>query len=85
MIILVDGSTWPLLPLDESDHLKDINNTLEFGNHQGAVQQKELLLTLVNDHVVRGFALPRPRRTPRSIEHPTPKDDQRTRKNHPKE
>jgi hypothetical protein len=51
-IILLEGSTWPLSPLDKSDRLKDIDNTLEFGNHKRAVQQKELLLTLVNDNVV---------------------------------
>jgi hypothetical protein len=56
----LEGSTWPLSPLDESDRLKDINDTLEFGNHKGAVQQKELLLILVNNDVVRGFTLPLP-------------------------
>ncbi len=59
-IILLEGSTWPLLPLDEAERLKDIDDALEFGNHKGAVNQKELLLTLVNDDVVRGFALPLP-------------------------
>jgi hypothetical protein len=51
-IILLEGSTWPLLPLGKSDHLKDINNALEFGNHKGAVKQKELLFMLVNNDVV---------------------------------
>ncbi len=51
---------WPLSPLDESDRLKDIDGALKFGNHKGAVQQKELLLTLVNNDVVQGFALPLP-------------------------
>ncbi len=59
-IILLEGSTWPLSPLDEAERLKDIDDALEFGNHKGAVNQKELLLTLVNDDVVRGFALPLP-------------------------
>ena len=51
-IILLEGSTWPLLPLDEAERLKDIDDALEFGNHKGAVNQKELLLTLVNEDVV---------------------------------
>ena len=59
-IILLDGSTWPLSPLDESGHFKDIDDALEFGNHKESIQQKELLLMPVKDDVVRGFALPLP-------------------------
>ena len=58
--ILLEGSTWPLSPLDESDWLLDINNALDFGNHKGAEGQQELLLKLVKDNVDRGFAFPLP-------------------------
>jgi hypothetical protein len=51
-IILLEGSTWPLLPLDKSGHFKDINDALEFGNHTESIQQKELLLMPVKDDVV---------------------------------
>jgi hypothetical protein len=54
------GLAWPLLTLDNSKQLKDINNALRFGNHKGADQQQELLLKLVKDNAVRGFALPLP-------------------------
>ncbi len=40
--------------------MKDINDTLEFGNHKGAEQQKELLLKLAKDCIYRRFALPLP-------------------------
>ncbi len=59
-LILLEGSTWPLLPLNESDRLLDINNALDFGNHKGAEEQQELLLKLVKDYVDRGFAFPLP-------------------------
>jgi hypothetical protein len=56
--ILSNGSTWPLFPLNDLDRLKDIDYALEFGNHKGAEQQHKLLIKLVNDDVIRGFALP---------------------------
>jgi hypothetical protein len=46
-IVLSNGSTWPLLPLDNINRLLDIDNALAFGNHKGADQQPELLLKLV--------------------------------------
>jgi hypothetical protein len=59
--VLTKGSEWPLLTIDDSEQLKDIDNVLKFGNHKGANQQhQELLLKLVKDDVVRGFALPLP-------------------------
>ena len=39
-IILLEGSTWPLSPLDEAERLKDIDDALEFGNHKAAVNKK---------------------------------------------
>ncbi len=60
MTLLSDGSTWPLSPIDNHDRLLDIDNALDFGNHKGANQQPELLLKLINDDVIRGFALPLP-------------------------
>ncbi len=59
-ILLSNGSTWPLLPLDDINRLLDIDDALAFGNHKGADQQPELLLKLVQDDVDRGFALPLP-------------------------
>jgi hypothetical protein len=58
--ILLEGSTWPLSPLDKSDWLLDIDNALAAGNHKGAEEQQELLLKLLKDNVDRGFALPLP-------------------------
>ncbi len=58
--VLIKGSEWPLLTLNNFKQLKDINDALKFGNHKGANQQQELLLKLVKDDVVRGFALPLP-------------------------
>jgi hypothetical protein len=58
--VLLDGSTWPLLPLDDQNQFLGINDALAFGNHKGADQQPELLLKLVRDDVNRGFALPLP-------------------------
>ncbi len=60
MILLTEGSTWPLSPIVEHDRLLDINDALAFGNHKGANQQPELLRKLINDDVTRGFALPFP-------------------------
>jgi hypothetical protein len=59
-ILLSNGSTWPLSPLDNINRLLDINNALAFGIHKGADQQPELLLKLVQDDIDRGFALPLP-------------------------
>ncbi len=59
-IMLSNGSTWPLLPLNDINRLLDIDNALAFGNHKGEDQQPELLLKLVRDDVDRGFALPLP-------------------------
>ena len=58
--ILLEGSIWPLSPLDESDWLLEIDNALDFGNHKGAEGQQELLLKLVKEDVDRGFAFPLP-------------------------
>ncbi len=58
--VLSDGSSWPLAPLDDQNRLLDIDDALAFGNHKGANQQPELLLKLVSDNIIRGFALPLP-------------------------
>ena len=58
--LLLQGSWWALSPLSDKKRLLDIENALEFGNHKGANQQLELLTTLIQDNVDRGFALPLP-------------------------
>jgi hypothetical protein len=58
--VLTYGLTWPLLPLDDSNQLNNIDDALAFGNHKGATQQLELLLKLIRDNVDQGFALPLP-------------------------
>jgi hypothetical protein len=58
--ILTHGSKWPLQPLDEENRIKDVEDTLNFGNHKGANKQQELLEKLVTDDVTRGFAIPLP-------------------------
>jgi hypothetical protein len=58
--VLTHGSKWPLQPLDVNDRIKDVEEALVFGNHKGAVKQQDLLVKLVTDDVIRGFALPLP-------------------------
>ena len=58
--VLAHGSKWPLQPLDEDDRIKDVKEALLFGNHKGAVKQQDLLVKLVTNDVIRGFALPLP-------------------------
>ncbi len=58
--VLTHGSKWPLQPLDEDDRIKDVEKALVFGNHKGAVKQQDLLVKLVTNDVIRGFALPLP-------------------------
>jgi hypothetical protein len=58
--VLSKGSVWPLSTLNNSDQLKDIDNTLRIGNHKEVNQQQELLLKLVKDNIIRGFALALP-------------------------
>jgi hypothetical protein len=55
--VLKQGSKWPLQPLDEEDRVRNLEKSLVFGNHKGAIQQQNLLKT---DDLVRGFALPFP-------------------------
>ncbi len=90
--VQTEGSEWPLMKLNNSKQLKDIDNALKFGNHKGANQQQELPLKLVKDYLVRGFALPLPLNKikknpgilPPPSQHPAPEEDQQTRGNHPK-
>jgi hypothetical protein len=58
--VLTHGSKWPLQPLDEVDRIKDVEEALLFGNHKDTVKQQDLLVKLVTDDVIRGFALPLP-------------------------
>jgi hypothetical protein len=58
--ILLNGSMWPLKPIDNDNGLCDIDDTLAFGNHKGALQQHNLLLKLIQNNVEQGFALPLP-------------------------
>ena len=58
--VLAHGSKWPLQPLDEDDRIKDVKEALIFGNHKSTVKQKDFLVKLVTDDVIRGFTLPFP-------------------------
>jgi hypothetical protein len=58
--VLTNESKWPLQSLDEDDRKKDVEEALVFGNHKGAVKQQDLLVKLVTNDVIRGFALPLP-------------------------
>jgi hypothetical protein len=58
--VLTFGSSWPLAHLDEMEREKDVEEAIIFGNHNGAVNQQDLLIKLVKDDVTRGFALPLP-------------------------
>jgi hypothetical protein len=58
--VLTNESKWPLQSLDEDDRKKDVEEALVFGNHKGAVKQQDLLVKLVTNNVIRGFALPLP-------------------------
>jgi hypothetical protein len=37
--VLLDGSTWPLLPIDNTNRLLNIDDTVVFRYHKGADQQ----------------------------------------------
>jgi hypothetical protein len=45
--VLIFGSSWPLAPLDKMEREKDVEETIIFGNHKGAVKQQDLLIKLV--------------------------------------
>ena len=84
--VLTHGSKWPLEPLDKDDRIKDVKEALVFGNHKGAVKQQDLLVKLVTDDTIQGFALPLPldkiAQIPRcSSQHPSTEYHQQTRQN----
>lgn len=58
--ILLNGSSWPLEPLDNASRLKDVEEALLFGNHNGASNNPELLKQLVGKDVKYGYAFPIP-------------------------
>ena len=58
--ILLNGSNWPLDPLDEERRLADFEAALARGNHKGAQKKHELLEKLVEKDVVNGYSLPLP-------------------------
>ncbi len=58
--LLNNGSVWPLAEISKEERVKDVEETLTFGNHKGATKQPDLLKLLINDDVIHGFALPLP-------------------------
>ncbi len=58
--LLNNGLDWPLEDISQTDCADDINEALTFGNHKGASLNPELLLLLMSNDVVYGFAVPSP-------------------------
>jgi hypothetical protein len=58
--ILKNGSQWPTAPILEEERLGNIEEALTFGNHKGATSQLELLLKLVSNDVIYGYAIALP-------------------------
>ena len=58
--LLVNGSVWPLLKLNEDERQKDVDKALTFGNHKGASLRKETLRTMISEKVCHSYMLPLP-------------------------
>ena len=58
--VLTHKLNWPLQLLNKEDQINDIEEAFVFGNHKDAVQQQNLLITLVTNDIVWGFAIPLP-------------------------
>jgi hypothetical protein len=58
--LLNKGSDWPLDNIEDRDREEDVKEALTFSNHKGALSKPNLLLSLVRNDVVYGFAVPFP-------------------------
>ncbi len=58
--ILKNGSQWPTEPISKEEHIGNVEEALQFGNHKGAQSQPELLLKLVTGDVIHGYVIPLP-------------------------
>ena len=58
--ILLFGATFPLTPISHQDRLRDLDFHAKRGNHQSAIKNKQVLDKLINDDIVKGYALPLP-------------------------
>ena len=54
--ILKNGSQWPTAPILEDEQPGNVEEALKFGNHKGATSQQKLLLKLVSNTVIYGYA-----------------------------
>jgi hypothetical protein len=57
-MILLFGATFPLNPISHQDRLQDLDFHVKRGSHQSAIKNKQVLDKLINDDIVKGFALP---------------------------
>ena len=55
--LLNDSSDWPLEDISESNCADNINEALTFGNHKGASSNPKLLLLLMGNNIIYGFAV----------------------------
>ncbi len=58
--LLDGGSSWPLSTITEEQRIKDVEEALEFTNHKGAINNYDLLKSLIDDDVIHGYILPLP-------------------------
>jgi hypothetical protein len=58
--ILKNGSQWPTKPILKEEQIDNVKEALEFGNHKGAKSQPELLLKLVSNDAIYGYAIALP-------------------------
>jgi hypothetical protein len=56
--LLINGSVWSLQELNKEERQKDVDESLQFGNHKRASLNKEKLRTMISNKVSRGYILP---------------------------
>jgi hypothetical protein len=58
--LLTFGATFPLSPISDVDRKIDLEFHLQRGNHQSVLKHDAVLEKLINNDMIRGFALPLP-------------------------
>ncbi len=58
--ILLQGATFPLIPISDIDRQRDLIYHLNRGNHKSAINNQHTLDKLIEEDITRGFALPLP-------------------------
>jgi hypothetical protein len=56
--LLENGSTFPLISIDEETRKEDFKAALKYGNHKLATVQMEILLAHVTKEIQKGWMIP---------------------------